>query len=77
MKDGSLSFVGTDIQWGGQMTHAARRAIAEADRVLFAVADPWSARWVRSLKPSAESLPYASGQGPRRDIYAEMVQGGR
>ncbi|WP_437311111.1 SAM-dependent methyltransferase [Sorangium sp. So ce388] len=71
---GSLIIVGTGIQWGGQMTLAARRAIEQADRVLFAVADPWNARWIRSLKPTAESMPYATGKGPRRDIYAEMIR---
>ncbi|WP_437898926.1 hypothetical protein [Sorangium sp. So ce124] len=61
---GSLIIVGTGIQWGGQMTLAARRAIEQADRVLFAVADPWNARWIRGLNPAAESLPYATGNGP-------------
>ncbi len=71
---GSLVIVGTGIQWAGQTTQAALRAIEEADRVLFAVADPWTVQWLRGFKPSAESLPYASGSTPRRDIYAEMVR---
>jgi hypothetical protein len=71
---GSLVVVGTGIQWAGQTTLAAQRAIQQADRVLFAVADAWTARWVRSLNPAAESLPYAQGNTPRRRIYAEMVE---
>ncbi|WP_437786987.1 SAM-dependent methyltransferase [Sorangium sp. So ce1097] len=70
---GSLVVVGIGIQWAGQTTLAAQRAIQRADRVLFAVADPWAARWVRSLNPAAESLPYGQGETPRRSIYAEMV----
>lgn len=72
--EGTLLVVGTGIQWGGQTTLAARRAIEGADRVLFAVVDPWSARWIRSLNPAAESLPYGPVDGPRRKIYAEMVE---
>lgn len=71
--NGSLVVVGIGIQWAGQTTLAAQRAIQRADRVLFAVADAWAARWVRSLNPAAESLPYGQGKTPRRSIYAEMV----
>jgi hypothetical protein len=73
MSRGSLIVVGTGIQWAGQTTLAARRAIEQADRVLFAVADPWAARWVCSLNPGAESLPYPQDGRPRRQIYREMV----
>ncbi|WP_434048606.1 MULTISPECIES: SAM-dependent methyltransferase [Sorangium] len=66
--------MGIGIQWAGQTTLAAQRAIQQADRVLFAVADAWAARWVRSLNPAAESLPYGKGKTPRRSIYAEMVE---
>ncbi|MCP3140974.1 SAM-dependent methyltransferase [Pyxidicoccus xibeiensis] len=73
-QQGSLVIAGTGIQWAGQTTHAARTAIEEADRVLFAVVDPWTVQWLRGLKPSAESLPYSTGNTPRRLIYAEMVR---
>jgi precorrin-3B methylase len=73
MSGASLIVVGTGIQWAGQTTHAARRAIEQAERVLFAVADPWTVRWVRSLHPGAESLPYPQDGRPRRQIYREMV----
>ncbi len=68
-----LVVVGTGIQWGGQATVAARRAIERADRVLFAVGDPWAVRWIRALSPEAESLPYPRDGTPRRAIYRSMV----
>ncbi|HET9957780.1 MAG TPA: SAM-dependent methyltransferase [Polyangiaceae bacterium] len=70
---GALVVVGTGIQWAAQTTLAARRAIEAADCVLFALADPWGARWVRSLNPRAESFVYAS-DGGRREIYSRMVE---
>lgn len=66
--------VGTGIQWAGHTTLAARTAIEQAERVLFAVADPWAARWVHSLNPSAESLSYPRDERLRRQIYEEMVE---
>ncbi|WP_437616876.1 SAM-dependent methyltransferase [Sorangium sp. So ce834] len=71
---GSLVVVGTGIQWAGQTTLAARRAIEAADRVLFAVADGGTARWLRSLRVDAESLRYGASDGPpRREIYRRIV----
>lgn len=71
---GSLVVVGTGIQWAGQTTLAARRAIEAADRVLFAVADAGTAGWIRSLRADATSLRYGASDGPpRREIYRRMV----
>jgi uncharacterized protein YabN with tetrapyrrole methylase and pyrophosphatase domain len=70
---GALVVVGTGIQWGGQATIAAETAIKRADCVLFAVADPWAARWIRDLRPNAESLPYPRDGRPRKTIYLAMV----
>jgi uncharacterized protein YabN with tetrapyrrole methylase and pyrophosphatase domain len=70
---GTLVVVGTGIQWGGQATIAAETAIKRADCVLFAVADPWAARWIRDLRPTAESLPYPRDGRPRKTIYLAMV----
>lgn len=69
----SLIVVGTGIQWAGQTTLAAQRAIERADRVLFAVADPWSARYVRNLCGSAQSFEYPRDGRPRKQIYHAMV----
>lgn len=71
---GSLLVVGSGIQWGGHATLATQRAIEIADRVLFAVADPWAARWIRSLNPTAESLPYPTESSSRQAIYREMTE---
>lgn len=70
----ALVVVGTGIQWAGQTTLAAKSAIETADRVFFAVADPWAARWVRTLNPAAEALPYARGATSRQNVYREMVR---
>ncbi|MGK3993475.1 SAM-dependent methyltransferase [Sorangium sp. So ce1024] len=73
-REGSLVVVGTGIQWAGQTTLAARRAIEAADTVLFAVADAGTVGWLRSLRPDAVSLRYGASDGPpRRDIYRRMV----
>lgn len=72
--EGSLLVVGTGIQWGGQTTLAAKHAIEKAERVLFAVADPWASQWVLSLNPHAEQLPYPLDGRPRRQIYLGMVE---
>lgn len=69
-----LLVVGTGIQWGGQTTLAAQRAISGADKVFFAVTDPWAARWIRTLNTTAESFAYPRDGRPRRQIYRAMVQ---
>lgn len=74
LRPGQLVVVGTGIQWAGQTTLAARRAIELAECVLFAVADPWAARWIRELNPSASSLSYPRAGVARQDIYRSMVE---
>jgi uncharacterized protein YabN with tetrapyrrole methylase and pyrophosphatase domain len=71
---GTLVVVGTGIQAGGQTTLAARRAIERADKVLFAVVDPWAVSWIRSLNRSAESLPYPMDESLRRKTYEKVVE---
>ncbi len=70
---GELVVVGTGIQCAGQASMAAQYAIERADRVLFAVVDPWTVAWVRRLNPAAESLPYPMDDSPRSQTYARMV----
>ncbi len=74
MKAGSLTVVGTGIQLVGHLTLAAKAWIEQADKVLFAVADPVTAKWLRSLNPTAESLPYNTNNHRRRETYQEMVE---
>jgi hypothetical protein len=73
-RPGTLIVVGLGIQWGGQTTLAAQRAIVRADRVFFAVSDPWAAHYVRKLNTGAEALPYPRDGRPRRQIYAAMCK---
>jgi len=68
-----LVVVGLGIEWAGQTTKAAQVAIEMADRVLFAVATAWGARWIRNLNPNAEPLAYPRDGRPRRQIYQAMV----
>jgi uncharacterized protein YabN with tetrapyrrole methylase and pyrophosphatase domain len=70
---GSLTIVGTGIQLVGHLTLAAQAWIQQADKVLFAVADPLTAEWLRSLNPTAEALPYNMDNQRRRQTYNEMV----
>ena len=74
LKAGSLTVVGTGIQLVSHLTLAAKAWIEQADKVLFAVADPITARWLRSLNATAESLPYNTNNHRRRETYHEMVE---
>lgn len=69
----ALVVVGTGIQWAAHTTMAAERAIQDADRVVFAVTDPWAARWIASLNDRHESLEYPRDGTPRAAIYDGMV----
>lgn len=74
MKAGSLTVVGTGIQLAGQITLAAKAWIEQADKVLFAVADPGTAKWLASLNSTAEPLPYDRNNRRRKDTYAQMIE---
>jgi uncharacterized protein YabN with tetrapyrrole methylase and pyrophosphatase domain len=74
LKTGSLTIVGTGIQLVGQVTLGVKAWIEQADKVLFAVADPVTAKWLRSLNASAESLPYNTNNQRRKDTYREMTE---
>jgi len=71
---GSVVFVGTGFSLITQATGEAIREIERAQKVLFLVADPAAARWLRSLNSTAESLSthYAQGKA-RSDSYREMA----
>jgi len=53
VKSGSLTIVGTGIQFAGQITLEARAHIKQAEKVLFLVSDPITADWVRDINPTA------------------------
>ena len=71
----SLAIVGSGIQSGRDLTRGARDEIRRADKVLYLVAEPVTAMWLRKLNPSAESLhTFYAIDKPRRDTYAQMVE---
>jgi hypothetical protein len=70
----ALAIVGIGLQWEGQTTPAARRAIERADVVLCAVADAGAAAWLCSLNARAESFAYPRDGRARKDIYRAMVE---
>ena len=75
MKPGSLTVVGTGIQFAGQITLEARAYIKQAEKVLFLVNDPITADWIRDVNPTAESLyPYYQQGKARINSYVEMVE---
>ncbi len=75
MKPGSLTVVGTGIQFAGQMTIEARAHITQAEKVLFLVSDPVTADWIKDSNPSAESLYSCYQQGESRMIaYERMIE---
>ena len=71
---GSLTIVGTGIQAVGHITLAAKAWIEQADKVLFAVADPVSAKWLGTLNATTEPLPCNTDHERRRDMHREMVE---
>lgn len=74
MTTGSLTVVGTGIHLAGDLTLAAKAWIEQADRVLFAVADPITAEWLRTLNPTAEALPVDTTLARRRLMHRAMVE---
>ena len=75
MKSGSLTVVGTGIQFVGQMTIEARAHIKQAEKVLFLVYDPIMADWIIDTNPSAESLYPCYQLGESRMIaYEAMIE---
>ena len=75
MKPGSLTIVGTGIQFAGQMTLGARAYIKQAEKVLFLVSEPVTADWIRDINPTAESLfPYYQQGESRMIAYVAMIE---
>lgn len=74
MATGSLTVVGTGIHLVGDLTLAAKAWIEQADKVLFAVADPVTAAWLRTLNPTAEALPMDTTLARRRLMHQAMVE---
>jgi precorrin-6B methylase 1 len=71
---GSLTVVGSGIKAVAHLTREAEARIRSADKVLYLVTEPISARFVASLNPNAESLAdlYHPTQ-QRASIYESIV----
>ena len=74
MKTGSLTIVGTGIQLVSHLPLGAKAWIEQADKVLFALADPVTAKWLKELNITAEALPYNTNNQRRRHTYREMTE---
>ncbi|MEM7129231.1 MAG: SAM-dependent methyltransferase [Chloroflexota bacterium] len=74
MSNGSLTIVGTGIHLAGDLTLAAKSWIEQADKVLFAVADPVTAEWLKTLNETAEALPVNVQVSRRREMHHMMVK---
>ena len=73
-REGSLTIVGTGIKAIGQVTLEARAHIAQADKVLYLLADPLTVAWVRELNSSAEDLhPFYQPGRDRLTTYFLMT----
>jgi uncharacterized protein YabN with tetrapyrrole methylase and pyrophosphatase domain len=71
----TLTVVGTGYEIAGQVTVETLRAIEQAQKLFYLVSDPISARWLKTLNSTAESLEnsYRPGRG-REEIYEEVVK---
>lgn len=74
MPAGSLIVVGTGIHLVGDLTLAAKAWIEQAEKVLFAVADPATAKWLGTLNATAEALPVDQTVSRRREMHQQMVE---
>ena len=74
MSGNDLVVVGMGISVWDHATPQARRAIEDADQVLYLTHDPLTERWVRKFNPAAQSLGELYDQHEQRDaVYAAMV----
>ena len=69
MKKGTLTVVGTGIKFLGHVTQETLGWIQQADKLLYAVADPLTAQWLVKQNASAESLPNYFENQPRLVTY--------
>jgi precorrin-6B methylase 1 len=72
---GSLTVVGTGIEFLTQLTAQARDAISRADDVHYLAADPATGTLLESLNPHARSLAHLYRAGvPRTESYSAIVE---
>lgn len=76
MNAGSLTVVGTGIQFPDHLTEAARTAIASADVVVYVVDNPLTEAWLQETARRAEPLRQRQAGEPetqRLAVYDDMV----
>jgi uncharacterized protein YabN with tetrapyrrole methylase and pyrophosphatase domain len=72
---GSLTVVGTGIQYATHLTVEARLALEHADLVLYLVSEPIMSGWIERLHPNARSLhTLYELDGSRADAYEAMTE---
>jgi uncharacterized protein YabN with tetrapyrrole methylase and pyrophosphatase domain len=72
---GRLTVVGTGIKTVAQTTIEARAHMEQAEKLLYLVADPATAHWVKTLNSSAEDLFRFYEKGKRRlETYEQMIE---
>lgn len=72
--NGSLMVVGTGIKSVGHVTLEAQGWIAQAQKVLYCVANPVTEAWIKRLNPTAEDLSVYYGDEIKRvETYQRMA----
>lgn len=75
LRRGSLVVVGTGITGLGQLTLEAVASICDAEQLYYAVTEPTTEFWLKSVNRSAVSLASFYAEGKRRDrTYAEVTR---
>ena len=71
---GNLLVVGMGIKFSCDLSLESQKAITSSDKVYYLVADPLSAKFIKDMNSSAESLHdlYVIGK-PRKETYLMMV----
>lgn len=65
----SVTVVGLGTRFPDHVCPETRTHIANADKVYYVLADPFTRAWIEDMNPSAELLPFYE-DGPRRDVSA-------
>jgi uncharacterized protein YabN with tetrapyrrole methylase and pyrophosphatase domain len=72
---GTLTVVGTGIEFAAHLSQEARAQIEHADKVLYLVADPATAAWIVQTNSDAQSLsPFYELAKDRAESYEAMAE---
>jgi len=73
-KPGTLTVVGTGIKFLSHVTLETPAFIEQADRVLHAVPDVATRKWIQGLNSSAEEFCYYLPDQPRKATYEKWIE---